>query len=247
MKRIKYRVKGMLLARRPGWYWAARKLFKGYLEPEIALLQHVCAGDGAFVDVGASWGAYSHAALARGLVVHAFEPQMEIALVLQRGLPGAVIRCAAASDHTGETELRIPRNDIGYATVELRNALSGTADLSKGMDRRCVPTIRLDDADLGRVSLLKVDVEGHELAVLRGARELLERHHPMLIIEVEERHAAGSREAVWELLNTMGYSSFVLTNEKRLRTCSRQDVDRVSQRNLVFIHDPLATFVEATQ
>ena len=146
------------------------------------------------MDVGASWGAYSHAALARGLVVYAFEPQIEVALVLQRGLSGAVIRCAAVSDHTGETELRIPRNDIGYATVELRNALSGTADLSKGMDRRCVPTIRLDDVDLGRVSLLKVDVEGHELAVLRGARELLEVHRPMLIIEVEERHAAGSRE-----------------------------------------------------
>jgi hypothetical protein len=49
---------------------------------------------------------------------------------------------------------------------------------------------------MSRVDVLKIDVEGAELEVLRGAKDTLTRHRPVLIIELEE-----------ELLATMGTSS----------------------------------------
>ena len=47
---------------------------------------------------------------------------------------------------------------------------------------------RLDDLALGDVGFVKIDVEGHELAVLRGAAETLQRNRPPLLVEAEERH-----------------------------------------------------------
>ena len=53
-----------------------------------------------------------------------------------------------------------------------------------------VPTIRLDtyaaDHDLSGVSLVKVDIEGHEVAALEGAAELFARQRPALIVEVND-------------------------------------------------------------
>jgi len=236
MKQIKYHVKAMVLARRPGWYWRVRRLFRGPLEPEMDLLARVVPDSGAFLDVGASWGAYSHEALAHGFVVHAFEPQHRIASILERGLVGAVVHGVALSDRWGEAELRIPRNDIGYATIEPHNTLESTADVSLGISCGRTATVRLDDLDVGRVAAIKIDVEGHEQAVLRGAAAVLERDRPVLIIEVEERHCRGARAAVCEYLQSRGYASFVYA-EGRLLPWAATDTEVCRpSRNLVFLH-----------
>ena len=75
------------------------------------------------------------------------------------------------------------------------------------------PWCRLDDAvlaeGLSRVDLLKVDVEGAELALLRGAKEVLRRHRPLLLLEVNEgslsRQGSSSAE-VLALLDEAGYT-----------------------------------------
>lgn len=46
-------------------------------------------------------------------------------------------------------------------------------------------TARLDDFELTNVGFIKIDVEGHELAVLRGASKTIEREQPNLMVEVE--------------------------------------------------------------
>jgi hypothetical protein len=52
-----------------------------------------------------------------------------------------------------------------------------------------VDTIRLDDLDVADVGLVKIDVEGHELAVLRGAEGLVRRWRPTLVVEIEDLRA----------------------------------------------------------
>ena len=52
---------------------------------------------------------------------------------------------------------------------------------------------------------MKIDVEGHEGAVLKGARTLLQGQGPNLLIEIEERHKAGAIEAIREFLTPLGY------------------------------------------
>jgi Methyltransferase FkbM domain len=67
---------------------------------------------------------------------------------------------------------------------------------------------RLDDLGLDNVGLIKIDVEGHELAVLRGAAHTLRRHQPTLVIEAEERHHPGAVAAVTEFLGGLGYTGY---------------------------------------
>jgi len=80
-----------------------------------------------------------------------------------------------------------------------------------------VETTPLDDAcaklDVHDVRFVKIDVEGHELAVLRGATRLLERDHPALLIEIaDDRMAAGE---VTGLLEAAGYRGFFLVGKRR--------------------------------
>jgi hypothetical protein len=72
-----------------------------------------------------------------------------------------------------------------------------------------VPVVTLDEYFRGearRIAALKVDVEGHELAVLRGARRVLERHAPLVVVECEVRHVGedGVR-AVLQFFAERGY------------------------------------------
>ena len=65
-------------------------------------------------------------------------------------------------------------------------------------------------------NFLKIDVEGHELAVLEGARHTLEAHRPALLIECEARHRAdGDVRPVFDLLHSHGYNGTFFHNGRR--------------------------------
>jgi hypothetical protein len=87
---------------------------------------------------------------------------------------------------------------------------------------------RLDDAlgpDAERpISFVKCDVEGHELAVLRGADAVLARR-PAILIEVEQRHQDTPIEEVFEHLETRGYDGYIV-RDGSLRPIAEFDVER---------------------
>jgi hypothetical protein len=62
----------------------------------------------------------------------------------------------------------------------------------------------LDDFALSDVSFIKIDVEGHEESVLRGAHRLLSEQRPSLLIELEERHNPGCIARVRTMLGAYG-------------------------------------------
>jgi len=83
------------------------------------------------------------------------------------------------------------------------------------MTPACTPSrmrrgvVRLDDYFAGvshPLRLLKIDVEGHELAVLRGAEQMLEQQRPALLMECEDRHLRqGGVHEVFDFLTERGY------------------------------------------
>ena len=79
-----------------------------------------------------------------------------------------------------------------------------------------VPTVRLDDyfRPEQRISLLKIDVEGAELEVFKGAQRILSEQSPLLVFECENRHLEGKTvQDVFAHLTTLGYGgSFVAGN-----------------------------------
>ena len=92
--------------------------------------------------------------------------------------------------------------------MEAQNQLEGFAEV----ETVPVPMRRLDSYEYPSIGCIKIDVEGHEEAVLRGARETLIRDHPQLIIECEERHNPGAIQRVRRFLEELGYRGFFFRN-----------------------------------
>lgn len=172
-------------------------------EPELRLLPRLCRADEVSLDIGANYGVYAWHLARFSKAVVAFEPQPGPADFIRRGL-GARVRVeeVALSDTDGEVVLRVPRDRMqdGRATIEPGNALDAL-DATEIV----VPRRRLDSYDLPRVGVVKVDVEGHELATLAGAEKLLARDLPTLIVEAEDRHRPGAVESVAAFLGRLGY------------------------------------------
>lgn len=167
------------------------------------------------IDVGALVGDYAYTLC--NLVGHAglvvcVEPQPDYARVLRSAarrlkLPMQVVECALSSSE-GVAELRVPivdgRQKNGFAS------LNGGPDGGKPI-RVAVRTLdTITDTLDRRVSFLKVDVEGHELEVFRGALETLHRHRPNLLVEIEERHSPVPITETFAFLCAQGYAGWFL-------------------------------------
>lgn len=155
--------------------------FGTYLMEEdiISCWQSMARGAKTILDVGANAGIYSLAALAaqRDAIVHAFEPTPEIANRLRataklNGLEHLYVHETAASTRVGTATLRRFRGEFG--TNEGMNFIS--EDRANAGDER-VQTVCLDqfcqDYSIDKVDLLKLDIQGHEYAALRGAEQLI--------------------------------------------------------------------------
>lgn len=188
------------------------------------------------LDIGASWGLFTHrlsVAVGPSGTVHAFEPGTEPLASLRtvaarRG--NVTVHPVALSDHEGEAELAMPVVSLGPLGTK---ALHPMATLTPPSHRTAelagerVAVRRLDDvlAGAGRVSFIKCDVEGHELATLRGAQELLRRDRPPILIEIEQRHQDGPMDEVLDLLRSLGYDGWTLDGP-RPRPLAEFDVQR---------------------
>jgi hypothetical protein len=71
---------------------------------------------------------------------------------------------------------------------------------------------------------------------LKGAVETIERDHPVLIVELEERHHAGSAALVSRWLADRGYHSFVYASGRLIRCLRDDEALDVFPRNVVFVH-----------
>lgn len=186
-----------------------RAAFKRH-EMERALLPALCDPAKTGIDVGAALGAYTWplSRLCKSCI--AFEPNIAQAQYLRRAFGNTVrIENAALSNRSGEIDLVIPQEgnkDLpGQATIDEEASL-----ISKSVRRQKVIMRSLDSFELEPVGFIKIDVEGHELAVLEGAASLLRRDQPTLLIEIEERFAVGSIARVRNFLEPAGYQGWFL-------------------------------------
>lgn len=160
--------------------------------PEI-FYSCVQATDGAVIDVGANTGYYTLlAAVARpGSVLWAFEPDPQARSILGENLRlnhvtgRATLFSEALSNQFGMASLYLPTGEHGC--IETSASLEPSFKSSHATVLR-VPVNTLDAriAELmpGRVALIKLDVEGHEAAVLAGASATVQSHQPWLFVEV---------------------------------------------------------------
>jgi FkbM family methyltransferase len=183
----------------------------GWYEPEmVEAVQRSLRPETIFFDVGAHIGQYSLMASTRCYEVHAFEANRSTAIALRHNvksnhLSNVTVNECAVSEH------------IGTATFhELSGDNPGASSLYGKGQRVSVAAITLD-AYCRKLSLnrrpvvLKIDVEGAELRVLRGAEHLLARGNVIIFAELIDRlqrRAGSSRE---EVLNYLQHHNYNIT------------------------------------
>ncbi|KAB2665561.1 MAG: FkbM family methyltransferase [Verrucomicrobia bacterium] len=191
--------------------------------PEARLLPPLLAPlrSGTLLDVGANIGIYTLLMRnASALPIMAYEPQpllfrlLELCVAHNR-LPNVECRALACGDSKGEVPFSIGFNGEVATGEEAREVTTLDAfDLEQAIRETGaaqavvnVPVTTLDD-DLGEtpVAFLKIDCEGFEHRILRGAARLLERQRPLLFIEVHpfglEKFGSSAR-AVVDLLSPL--------------------------------------------
>ena len=157
-------------------------------EPETRAAWHTFIREGEMViDIGAYTGVYTIASRHMGAVVLAFEPHpTNFARLKANGAINSTrfigLPCAV-SDRDGPTLLRYKKS-IGN--------LSDTASLviDDQLYNTAVQGVRLDSLNLQpRVAFIKIDIEGHEAAVLLGAVQTIAHHRPNILIETLDESA----------------------------------------------------------
>jgi len=178
-------------------------------ERELCYLDKVVPDDAVTVDVGANCGLYTRKLARLSRQVHAFEPSGQMARLLRRTSARNVsVHEIALSDHDGGAELFIPQGDDG--PVYGLASLEAPTDPPAGLISAHVPIARLDAVIDQEGAFVKIDVEGHELNVLNGAVELLERCQPVFLVEAEDRHRAEATRSVFEFFRRKSYRGLFL-------------------------------------
>ncbi|MCI3269910.1 FkbM family methyltransferase [Streptomyces cylindrosporus] len=173
-------------------------------EPELARLGELCpAGCGTAVDVGGWYGPWTRRLSRRARRVVTVEPVPHLARLLTAAAPPNVrVVQAAASDRPGIARLWLPADDAGDRGV---SSLVRRDIHAHALE---VPCVTLDELRLREVGFIKIDVDGSELAVLRGATGLLARDRPALFVELESRIQPIAPVVTY--LALLGYEGWVL-------------------------------------
>lgn len=194
-----------------------RRVRIGQGESELRLVRHLCHKDKASIDVGANTGQYTQLMRKYSRRVISYEPIPELARLLRYKFnivsPSRVtVRNCAVGNSAGHATLTVPRNAAWLATIDPGNS-SKLAELegSTAIDVEVVTLAEISDLKIG---MIKIDVEGYEVEVLEGSLSLLERDHPNLLIESEERHRPGSLICIRTILEPRGYAGYFLMHGK---------------------------------
>ena len=181
------------------WNW-------GTPDAEMKLLPYLCDRRKTSVDIGACLGIYTMGMLCYSRDCVAFEARPDRAADLRttfRMMKAPVtVHPVALSDRAQTTQLRICRSDLGLTTISQDHPLEGAVDTVE------VRTQPLDAYGLADVGCIKIDVEGHEEAVLTGAEKTLRGSVPNLIIELDDRRNPGRIASVRQRLRGLGMRGF---------------------------------------
>ncbi|XP_049379626.1 uncharacterized protein LOC125875238 [Solanum stenotomum] len=196
---------------------------KPFRKPDISvtvqeLLEKMKGENGIFLDVGANVGMATFAAAVMGFKVLAFEPVFENLQKICEGIyfnrVGELVEVyeAAASDHNGNITFHKLVGRLDNSAVSATGAKLAFKSNEEIVVQ--VKTIPLDEViqETERVLLIKIDVQGWEYHVLKGASKLLSRKKgeaPYLIYEEDERLLQASNSSakeIREFLHSVGYN-----------------------------------------
>jgi FkbM family methyltransferase len=180
------------------------ELFRRLIEPGMAV-----------VDVGANIGYFTLLSAklvgAQG-VVHSFEPTPEVCALLLRnvhvnGFQNVQVQETALADYVGEARF------FCHPNRHDQNSLRQLTDVTSRVIDVKINTLDALFADSSRkLAFIKIDVEGAEFSVLKGARRLLASHRPLVLFEIsshQEKYGVSGGDLV-AFLKDLGYACYTV-------------------------------------
>jgi FkbM family methyltransferase len=241
------------LCRFPALFGALLRATRG--SPEFRAIAGFVPRGGVVLDIGANNGEFallfSYLAGSAGKVC-AFEPvpetlrHLQFRLKTEGFLDNVIVTAAACGDHGGNVELTVPPGDPGQASLKTHSHGSWAGVHRSLLRKHTVPMLRLDtfwdSTDLRRCDLLKCDVEGAELLVLRGATRLLQEHRPILLLESFDawsRDFGYTRHELVHYARSIGYDTIFLIRSVVEEIAASSVPQGAECGNLVFLIDRL--------
>jgi FkbM family methyltransferase len=183
--------------------------------PELAMMRRLLRPGDVCVDIGANLGYYSvemARAVGPGGRVLAVEPVPMFRRILSRNLAGAdnvEILPYALGAEDGRISLGTPLID-GVFRHGRTHVVSGQDEVLGATYE--VEVRRPDDlfADLERIDYVKCDIEGYEGVVFPNLRMSLERHRPIVQVEIT---GAENRTAITQMMREMGYATYAVSGK----------------------------------
>ena len=201
-----------------------RSIKKNY-EKELEIIERFTDKSKDALDIGVYRGVYSYKLAQHYNLVHSFEPNPMLFSYLDKNLKKIIkninLYNFALSNKNGETKLKLPlrsksifKNNIeelyqlGAASIHPKN-------LFKNFKEVLVEIKKLDDIKISnKIGFIKIDVEGHELEVIEGAKKTIINNMPILLIEIEERHTKKSVDESINYIKNIGYECFFVKNKE---------------------------------
>jgi FkbM family methyltransferase len=177
------------------------QLLKKSCENELRHLDKILSGKNVAIDIGVYEGWFSYAMSKLFLKVYSFEINGEIARNLTACTENVELVTVGCSSTCQDAILYIPIVDglpqFGWASLEPGNHPDASSHIEKSVQIR-----PLDDFDIQGVDFIKIDVEGHELEVLKGAFKTISSNMPVILVEIKDKNV----DSVTEFLSGIGYN-----------------------------------------
>ena len=202
-------------------------LSKGLFDkPILELMLDFTRDNSTLIDVGANIGAYAVplAVLLPDTTVHAFEPNPQVASRMEKNIQinscsNIVVHKEALSDRQGKATLFSVRPDSSDTFDPGLSSIRAAAVESESTKPVEVHLETLDnvfsDTD-EEITFIKIDVQGMELPVLKGAQKTIQTHRPCILFEYEDElfetadEAESVRQELKEFLGMLGYTTYYL-------------------------------------
>lgn len=192
-----------------------------------------------FFDVGANYGTHSLLFLSKGVKTISFEPNYTLnqsfeTLCRMNHVKGKMENYAVGNS-TGMVQLNFPSGATWLGTILPDSAVLEAAGDLQTIE---VPVVKLDEYAASEnvyPDLIKIDTEGNEIHVLKGAEQLIRNRKPLIIFE---SNSSRDRELIWDFFSEVRYEIGLLPYRKSKRKNLSTRDSFIERREFNFIAVP---------
>jgi len=223
-KKIEFFLKNNFLPQSYLFKKRIERSIKNNYEAELKIVQKFITPETDSIDVGVYRGVYSYEMAKYSKIVYAFEPNPIIFKDIEKNLKKIIknikLYNVALSNKEGLVSLNVPIRNKDYNRKNYEeyfqmgrasNHIDNTMDEIESFN---VETKKLDSFGFtNKISFIKIDVEGHEFEVIKGAENTIKENKPVLLVEIVEEYTKTKVIDTLDYINSLGYESFYFEDD----------------------------------